>query len=253
MAHEETMKCQPSIDRAGSTRRLQQLSAFTLIELLIVIAIIAVLAGLLFAVFARAREKGKQAVCESNLRQIGIAALLYEQDYDDHYPLGHTPLVDPLTTFDGGGDYEPHFIELIRPFIKNSRNNGIWRCPSDPQPLFDTYKCDKNTTTEFRVSYSVNAWFEYGAPLSAVDSPSTKVYVLESTGDDHFHWWAMGRTSQTDPFPPIDQLPLGVLTEQVAQTRDSGGSNFLYADGHVKWGRFSALWGTTHDTSAFWP
>ena len=50
--------------------------AFTLIELLVVIAIIAILAAILFPVFAQAREKARQAVCSSNLKQIALARVI---------------------------------------------------------------------------------------------------------------------------------------------------------------------------------
>jgi prepilin-type N-terminal cleavage/methylation domain-containing protein/prepilin-type processing-associated H-X9-DG protein len=59
---------------------------FTLIELLVVIAIIAILAAILFPVFAQAREKARQAACQSNLKQIGTAFSMYVQDYDECFP-----------------------------------------------------------------------------------------------------------------------------------------------------------------------
>jgi prepilin-type N-terminal cleavage/methylation domain-containing protein len=54
---------------------------FTLIELLVVIAIIAILAAILFPVFAQARAKARTATTISNLRQIGLASMMYAQDY----------------------------------------------------------------------------------------------------------------------------------------------------------------------------
>ena len=61
-------------------------AAFTLIELLVVIAIIAVLAAILFPVFAQARDKARQAACLSNLKQVGTALAMYQQDYDERMP-----------------------------------------------------------------------------------------------------------------------------------------------------------------------
>src|SRR2546423_465964 len=56
---------------------------FTLIELLVVIAIIAILAAILFPVFAQARESARKASCQSNQKQIGLAIMMYAQDYDE--------------------------------------------------------------------------------------------------------------------------------------------------------------------------
>ncbi|MFQ6096191.1 MAG: prepilin-type N-terminal cleavage/methylation domain-containing protein [Armatimonadota bacterium] len=64
---------------------------FTLIELLVVIAIIAILAAILFPVFAKAKEKAKQASCQSNVKQLCLAMLMYASDHDDHLPFWRTP------------------------------------------------------------------------------------------------------------------------------------------------------------------
>src|SRR3954452_23795406 len=59
---------------------------FTLIELLVVIAVIVILAGILFPVFAHARDAAKRANCISNLKQIALAHQMYVQDNDDMLP-----------------------------------------------------------------------------------------------------------------------------------------------------------------------
>lgn len=63
-------------------------AAFTLIELLVVIAIIALLMGILMPVLHKAREQGKDVICRSNLRQIGIGANLYAEEWEQQIPRG---------------------------------------------------------------------------------------------------------------------------------------------------------------------
>src|SRR5258707_4566767 len=62
-------------------------SAFTLIDLLVVIAIIAILAAILFPVFGRARENARRSSCQSNEKQLGVAFAQYTQDYDEKFPM----------------------------------------------------------------------------------------------------------------------------------------------------------------------
>src|SRR5437773_9287128 len=101
---------QPQRRRSGSTAH-----AFTLIELLVVVAIIALLAGLLLPALARARDKGKSAKCQSNLRQPAMAAMMYDEDHQV-YPIGWPPA-------DGfNGPLVPMWYRQLQPYLGRTPN-----------------------------------------------------------------------------------------------------------------------------------
>jgi prepilin-type N-terminal cleavage/methylation domain-containing protein len=103
----------------SSSRALRR-SGFTLIELLVVVAIIAIIASLLFPAIGRAKDKGKTTKCASNLRQLGLAVTMYEQD-QKYYPAAWPP---------------PLWYTQLQPYVGKSATNvgrGVFICPSSFQ------------------------------------------------------------------------------------------------------------------------
>ena len=123
------------------------LRAFTLIELLVVIAIIAILAAILFPVFARAREAARKTTCLSNLKNIGLAQLMYVQDYDETFPwlmmdgrnnndntgLSENMVAMPPAPAQFNGQRAFFMEAKFQPYIKNY---GLFGCPTlRPDPV----------------------------------------------------------------------------------------------------------------------
>src|SRR5688500_7276031 len=144
--------------------------AFTLIELLVVIAIIAILAAILFPVFAQAREKARATACLSNMKQIGLALMMYVQDYDETNP----PRNDGNEDFNNPARVavKPNFLGVLTPY---SKNKDIYACPSVPAV---TTPANQLPTKDSVASYLGNA-VVMGRSLSVVPNPAEIVYVQE--------------------------------------------------------------------------
>ena len=205
---------------------------FTLIELLVVIAIIAILAAILFPVFARAREKARQASCQSNLKQIALGFAMYVQDYDERFPWCCVPRTRSVSqNLDQCPWWRPAAVAstdirydgLIEPYIKNRQ---IWVCPSALR--------DVNSYATPRQLLQGSGGCT-GQALGKVPYPADHVLCGDGIGTRGYCG-----TNRSTPCSGRWGIGEGTAAHIEAFEVHNGGTNLAFVDGHVKWRRSPA-------------
>jgi prepilin-type N-terminal cleavage/methylation domain-containing protein/prepilin-type processing-associated H-X9-DG protein len=256
-----------TVVNASGPAPLRRPRGFTLIELLVVIAIIAILAAILFPVFARARENARRASCQSNEKQLGLGFMQYTQDYDEKFPSSTYGLVG------WGGMIYPYVksAEVFKcPSDPTQTRTGMgtsWRVVS--------YAANNNITAPVAnggwTSTVAGSWTNFDAPARTVllhevmlsggfleggeQNPTNASYyspgswggptALVGRGGHGAGWYATGfmggrggtlaaNPNQTNAATAAaDDGGSGLYPSSTG--RHLEGSNFLMADGHVKW------------------
>ena len=163
-------------------------TAFTLIELLVVVAIIALLIAILLPALGKAREKAKLAKCLSNLRQIGLAAFMYQGENNGYFPMGSGTKEHPedfvwwqtdrLANINNGA---------LVPYMGGTFTKKVFMCPSDTGVRMDV-------TKDTPYSYGANCWVFVIVPdtvppamnvgiasirYTAMHSPQSKIELVD--------------------------------------------------------------------------
>ncbi len=162
---------------------------FTLIELLVVIAIIAILAAILFPVFSQAREAGRRAVCQNNVKMILNACTLYENDNGK---------ILPWST-DGWTSMQVNWIAKIDPYLRQLKKQsggdialvGVYKCPnmlksyvpSTGQVIADSL----NRCYGYNYKWLGGTGYGYHS-VGEVVKPTLTVRILEGWYFDSAHW-----------------------------------------------------------------
>ncbi len=216
------------------TRRSHAFHAFTLIELLVVIAIIAILAAILFPVFARARENARRASCQSNMKQLGLALVQYNQDYDGSYPVTYYSGGWQPATTEGG-----YTATATYPYAKSAQ---IWICPSQTGPDYPKFQTVLGQPADQKMTYCIN-WYIMSRSVSearqvneaSIPFPSEIIAIAEAGGLND------GPTiNVNENFAQVYATPADGCTPAYFDCRRQGtphfeGANYLFCDGHVKW------------------
>jgi len=247
---------------------MKRKAAFTLIELLVVIAIIAILAAILFPVFAQAKEAAKKASSGSNMKQINLAIMMYSNDYDD------TPQLTHYYSPPGAAWYEDSsWDKMISPYIGQkagrpetggASKTSIFKDPSDSvAPAWANREkrsyslpgmwCDENNA--WAVPNLQRIWQQGcnnksfpGRVLSSLAAPSNTISLVQWNQPYNLvaepnSTWVMGPgqiTANGSDFPswvPVQACSAydGSNCSKTVAPAYSGGWNYGFADGHVKY------------------
>lgn len=250
-----------------TTTRTSRRAAFTLIELLVVIAIIAILAAMLLPALAKAKVKAQTISCLNNLRQLGLANMLYAGDYNEYFAPNPSGEGGPLQY--GTSDQCPAWVAgnmgsstgstnsdlLINPangpfgsIGGYSKSAGVYHCPADKT-------MGSGGAPRVR-SYSCNAWVGRNLTANAV---AGGISSAMSGGETYRKTSDFNKLSPTDAFVFTEER-LDILNDGWFWSPTPGGLNqwtvfdipqiahgssvtvFSFGDGHAETHKWVTSW-----------
>jgi prepilin-type N-terminal cleavage/methylation domain-containing protein/prepilin-type processing-associated H-X9-DG protein len=192
-------------------RKLPVQRGFTLLEFLVVLVIIVVLVLILWPVYSSGPHGGQRISCQSNLKQVTTALLMYTQDYDDR-----------VAPFANGSMASPTKLPaLLHPYLKN---RAVWRCPYDERAAqgFDLTPADGS------VDYGYN-WLALspagvGVLLWEIPQPAETVALVDASS-----------------YLAVPTPLAGGGGASAPNARHGETTAVSWMDGHVKWMRREVL------------
>jgi prepilin-type N-terminal cleavage/methylation domain-containing protein len=247
--------------------RIRKQTAFTLVELLVVISIIALLLAILMPSLQKAREQGRKVVCMSNLKQLSLGLLTYASDYKSKWPSKFSvPATDPLAGKNGmpikyysswqlwldnpgnPNDWQsrlrPSFLNLLTPsYISNYK---VYYCPGSVRSQY--YKSPKdswNLAISGRGSSIVIGQWTYMSYFLGWSKKGAKMTAAELDQRSFAAIWAAGATGQKGLnalFCDLYYVYSGTANPVSDYTWHTDGEAMVFTDGHCEFVKKDNEW-----------
>jgi len=254
----------------------KQTRGFTLIELLVVIAIIAILAAMLLPALAKAKARGQEAVCLSNLKQWGLADTMYVDDSNQQYPWPRLEST-PTASLPTGEQDMPTWTQIVECYdVLNERNdiwfnglpgyvnghplyyyaqpaenslydqgNNIFNCPT-----FKSQGVNANDITAENMNQATRPLFNYAANSKALANQSAGAQppnaFLKTGMVAHPSAFVMisevrDRSDDQPNYSGQTELATPECYTTRAAARHNGGENISFSDGHAAFFKYTAV------------